>query len=427
MFNDIKSWSNDLTMIESIGFGLVSTLTVYLLIYIFWRYIFVRAANKTQNRNDLEIVNFLSPFVHYVVILAGLYVTFQYSLDSYITAQKIISSTILIIVLIIVAITTNRAIDRNLPRVFATLDEKKDAGLARSASLISTVSKILVWLTVVLITLTQFDIEITAAVASLTVFSLVIGMALQESASNMIITGQLILDSPYDIGEKIEINGQVGIVTEIGVLSTKIKTPADKLMVIPNRVMASSTIINFARGGTIDNPSRVNLRIDVNVGYDESPEHVKNVIRDILSKNSEIMQDDKPLILLTDMLDSSLCFRINTYVDNYNNELVVRDQILTAIIRRFKEEGIEIPYPHLKVLKDNADVGNDSKKQARVDKAIVSETRFAKRLIEERHETQSEIDEKRKRLAQDNVTPDETTQLQSEILELESKLSIDED
>ena len=105
----------------------------------------------------------------------------------------------------------------------------------------------------------------------------------------------------------------------------------------------------------------------------------------------------------------------------------MRDQILTAIIRRFKEEGIEIPYPHLKVLKDNADVGNDSKKQARVDKAIVSETRFAKRLIEERHETQSEIDEKRKRLAQDNVTPDETTQLQSEILELESKLSIDED
>ena len=198
-------------------------------------------------------------------------------------------------------------------------------------------------------------------------------------------------------------------------------------MVIPNRVMASSTIINFARGGTIDNPSRVNLRIDVNVGYDESPEHVKNVIRDILSKNSEIMQDDKPLILLTDMLDSSLCFRINTYVDNYNNELVVRDQILTAIIRRFKEEGIEIPYPHLKVLKDSADAGNDSKKQARVDKAIVSETRFAKRLIEERHEIQAQIDEKRKHLAQDDVTPEETTQLQSEILELESKLSIDED
>ena len=198
-------------------------------------------------------------------------------------------------------------------------------------------------------------------------------------------------------------------------------------MVIPNRVMASSTIINFARGGTIDNPSRVNLRIDVNVGYDESPEHVKNVIRDILSKNSEIMQDDKPLILLTDMLDSSLCFRINTYVDNYNNELVVRDQILTAIIRRFKEEGIEIPYPHLKVLKDSADAGNDSKKQARVDKAIVSETRFAKRLIEERHEIQAQIEEKRKHLAQDDVTPEETTQLQSEILELESKLSIDED
>ena len=132
----------------------------------------------------------------------GLYLTFQYSLKQYATLQKAFTSVILILVIIILAITTNRAIDRNLPRVFATLDEKKDIGLSRSTNLISSITKVLVWLTVILVTLTQFDIEITAAVASLTVFSLVIGMALQESASNMIISGQLILDSPYDIGEK---------------------------------------------------------------------------------------------------------------------------------------------------------------------------------------------------------------------------------
>ena len=426
MLDDFKTWSEELTLFESLGLGLFVTLSAYLLIYVVWRLIFVRTAKKTQDRNDLEIVAFLKPIIHYVVILVGLYLTFQYSLKQYATLQKAFTSVILILVIIILAITTNRAIDRNLPRVFATLDEKKDIGLSRSTNLISSITKVLVWLTVILVTLTQFDIEITAAVASLTVFSLVIGMALQESASNMIISGQLILDSPYDIGEKIEINGQIGVVTEIGVLSTKIKTPGEQLMVIPNRVMALSTIINFARGGSKENPSRVNLRIDINVGYDESPEHVKDVIRDILLQNSEVLQDPKPLILLTDMLDSSLRFRINTHVDNYQNEWVVRDQILTGIIRRFKQEGIEIPYPHLKVLKEDSKQ-EDSKKQARIKKAVVSETKLAKRLIEERNEIQSQIDEKRTLLSQDEITADEITELQSQILELESNLFIDED
>ena len=202
MLNDFKTWSEELTLFESLGLGLFVTLSAYLLIYVVWRLIFVRTAKKTQDRNDLEIVAFLKPIIHYVVILVGLYLTFQYSLKQYATLQKAFTSVILILVIIILAITTNRAIDRNLPRVFATLDEKKDIGLSRSTNLISSITKVLVWLTVILVTLTQFDIEITAAVASLTVFSLVIGMALQESASNMIISGQLILDSPYDIGEK---------------------------------------------------------------------------------------------------------------------------------------------------------------------------------------------------------------------------------
>jgi len=426
MLSDFRSWFEELTMFESLGLGLFLTLAAYLLIYVFWRLIFVRTAKKTQNRNDLEIVDFLKPIIHYVVILVGLYMTFQYSLKPYASLQKAVTSIILILVIIILAITINKAIDRNLPRVFATLDEKKEIGLSRSTNLISSVTKVLVWLTVILVTLTQFDIEITAAVASLTVFSLVIGMALQESASNMIISGQLILDSPYDIGEKIEINGQIGVVTEIGVLSTKIKTPREQLMVIPNRLMASSTIINFARGGSKENPSRVNLRIDLNVGYDESPEHVKDVIRDILLQNSEVLQNPKPQILLTDMLDSSLCFRVNTYVDNYQNEWIVRDQILTGLIRRFQQEGIEIPYPHLKILKEDSKQ-EDSRKQARIKKAVASETKLSKKLIEENNEIQSQIDERRIRLSQDGITAEEKEQLQSEILQLESKLVIHED
>ena len=196
-----------------------------------------------------------------------------------------------------------------------------------------------IWLTSFLLLLTLFDIEITAAVASLTVFSLVIGMALQESASNMIISGQLMLDSPYDIGDKIEVNGRIGVVTDIGVLSTKVRTPGEQLMVIPNKIMATSTITNFARGVSRA-PRTSQSSIDIGVGYNESPEHVKNVIREILQENDEVVDEPKPLILLTDLLDSALLFEVNTHVNNYQNEWIVRDQILSEIIRRFRQEKL---------------------------------------------------------------------------------------
>jgi small-conductance mechanosensitive channel len=317
-------------------------------------------------------------------------------------------------------------LDKNLPKIFATLDEKKEIGLSRSTNLISSVSKLIIWLTAFLLLLTLFDIEITAAVASLTVFSLVIGMALQESASNMIISGQLMLDSPYDIGDKIEINGRIGVVTDIGVLSTKVRTPGEQLMVIPNKIMATSTITNFARGGSKEYPERVNLRIDIGVGYNESPEHVKNVIREILQENDKIVDEPTPLILLTDLLDSALSFRVNTHVINYQDEMIVRDQILIEIIRRFREERIEIPFPHLQVLRETDDIDSDKKKLARVKKAEKEEAKISENLILERNAIQEKIE-----IARDSITdeedPEKVTELQEEIIELESKLFIDED
>jgi len=198
-------------------------------------------------------------------------------------------------------------------------------------------------------------------------------------------------------------------------------------MVIPNKTMASSTITNFARGGSAEHPARVNLRIDVGVGYDESPEHVKNVIRDILAENDEVMKEPKPLILLTDMLDSALLFRINTFVDNYQNEWVVRDQILTAIIHRFAEEGIEIPYPHMKILKEEQSAPADRKKLERIKKAERDEAVISEQLIHERNEIKFDIDELRSKIADDSLSAIEIEHAQQQILKLESKLFINED
>ena len=425
MSNILEEKFSELTQSEMLIVGIAFTLFCYLLIFFLWTRI-VRYANHTGNLNDIEAISFLKPFVHMGTLLTGLYFTIKYAFPNEPTYLENTSKFIFIVAILTTALSLTRSIDRNLPKIFATLDERKEIGLSRSTNLISSVSKVIIWLTSFLLLLTLFDIEITAAVASLTVFSLVIGMALQESASNMIISGQLMLDSPYDIGDKIEINGRIGVVTDIGVLSTKVRTPGEQLMVIPNKIMATSTITNFARGGSKEHPERVNLRIDIGVGYNESPEHVKNVIREILQENDEVVDEPKPVILLTDLLDSSLSFRVNTYVNNYQNELIVRDQILSEIIRRFRQEKIEIPFPHLQVLRETDNVDGDKKKLARVKKAEKEEAKISEDIIVERNAIQEKIE-----IARDSLTkeedPEKVTELQDEIIELESKLFIDED
>ncbi len=426
MSNALDEKFAELNQSEILLVGIASTLLVYLLIYLIWKRI-VRYAGDTGNLNDIEAISFLKPFVHIGPLLSGLYFTIKYAFPDDPKYLETTSKFIFIVAIITTALSLTRSLDRNLPKIFATIDERKEIGLSRSTNLISSVSKIIIWLTALLLLLTLFDIEITAAVASLTVFSLVIGMALQESASNMIISGQLMLDSPYDIGDKIEVNGRIGVVTEIGVLSTKVRTPGEQLMVIPNKIMASSTITNFARGGSKEHPERVNLRIDIGVGYNESPEHVKNVIRDILQNNDEVLNEPKPLILLTDLLDSSLSFRVNTHVTNYQNEYIVRDQILSEMIRRFRDEGIEIPFPHLKVIRETDDVNEDKKKLARVKKAEKEEAKISEDLIMERNANLEEIEITREQLSEDDIEPEKATELQERLIELESELFIGED
>ena len=106
--------------------------------------------------------------------------------------------------------------------------------------------------------------------------------------------------------------------------------------------------------------------------------------------------------------------------------MIVRDQILSEIIRRFRQEKIEIPFPHLQVLRETDNVDGDKKKLARVKKAEKEEAKISEDIIVERNAIQEKIEIARDSLIKEE-DPEKVTELQDEIIELESKLFIDED
>jgi small-conductance mechanosensitive channel len=239
-----------------------------------------------------------------------------------------------------------------VPLVVENLNKRADMDLGGVESLIFSGLKIAIWVGAAMVVFSQLNIDITGILASATIISLVVGMALKETASNLVSGMMMVMDKPFEVGDKVTVMGVTGKVVDVGIMSTKIKTSQDHQVVIPNKSISGKEVINFAKGGPADTPKRVNLRLNIGVGYDEEPAHVKQMLLDVVRECDYIIDEPPPTALFRDMLDSALLFRLNCWVRDYSDEWVARDWILTRVLERCIDEDIDIPYPHMQLKYD---------------------------------------------------------------------------
>ncbi len=423
-------------VLVGIGFSILGAILVRIMIWGPSKWV----VSKTESDWDDQLMALASPLLNYATFLLGLYITVVWAIDG----DSMIASTMATLMVLILMFLSGRFLSKSasmiLPPTLEKLDEKADLGLSGGTTIIIGLTKVFIWGSAILLILAHLNVDITAALASLTIFSLVIGMAMQESASNFIISAQLMIDKPYEVGDKIQMDLLIGTVVEIGFLSTKIRTGSEHLVIVPNKMMATSIVTNFAKGGPSDAPRRVNLRLDVSVGYDESPPHVKTILREIIEENELIIAEPDPVILFTQMLDSALIFRINCWVSDYGDEWVAKDQIQTEILRRFKEEDIEIPYPHMQLkydaaTEDAAEVKQkkEEERKARADKekrqeeARQKEAEHAAKQAEERAHLRERAEELRKMLESEELEDEERANIGTELMQIESRISGSDD
>ena len=210
---------------------------------------------------------------------------------------------------------------------------------------VSGFSRILVWAFGIYLVLDELKLELTGLLASMAVFSLIAGLALQQTLGNILNSFLLAMDRPFDVGDRIEVDGIEGKVVSTGILSTKVLTWSEELVIIPNNTLVSSTIVNKARGGGDGVPKRLNLLIDVSVAYDEDPPHVKQVLSEVAQSCPYTLDTPISRALLIRLGDYSIDFRLYTWISDYSDEWPARDWIMQTMTDRFREEGIVIPYP----------------------------------------------------------------------------------
>ena len=197
----------------------------------------------------------------------------------------------------------------------------------------------------ILILLTVFaelGFEMSTLLGAAGVMGIAIGFAAQTSLSNLISGIFLIWEHPFEIGDVINIEGITGVVEEIDLLSAKIRKFDNTLVRVPNEDLIKTRLTNITRY-----PIR-RLDIDVGVAYKEDVGKVMEVLRDIAVNHPLCLDEPEPLILFKGFGESSLNFLFGVWFSK-TDFLALRNSIQQEIHQRFKEEGIEIPFPHLTV------------------------------------------------------------------------------
>jgi len=196
----------------------------------------------------------------------------------------------------------------------------------------------LLMIVVFIAAINQLGIQTTSIIAVLGAAGLAIGLALQGSLSNFAAGILIVIYRPYKVGDYIQADNHLGTVDDIQIFSTVLRTPDNKIVVVPNGSIMNGSIVNFSH--------QKERRIDIVIGcsYNDDIDKVKEVLADVLSKDERILKEPKPRIALSELADSSVNFIVRPWVKNAEY-LDVLYSLLEEIKKRFDKEGISIPYP----------------------------------------------------------------------------------
>jgi len=308
-----------------------------------------------------------------------------------------------------------------IPMILDRFTEKSSVTVSGSNPLITFTLRFVIWFGGLYLALTEVGIQLFGVLASLAVFSLIIGLAVQQTLGNIINSFLLAIDRPFEIGDRIEVEGTWGSVVGTGILSTKVLDRDERLVVIPNNTLVQSTIINHARGGGDGIARRISIVIDIGVDYRENTEHVKLTMVNIARKCEYIMDTPEPRVLLSELGDFAKVFRLFAWVHDYSDEQLARDWLLRSIDSKFSDEGINIPYPTSVELSESVYVQAEEARQKAASRRMEREE---KKHLAEREEAKEKLDKIQEELKDVNIDAKKKAELEEEARKLETVINM---
>ena len=209
-------------------------------------------------------------------------------------------------------------------------------------SFVASIVYTLVFALTVLMALSQIGIETTSFIAILGAAGLAVGLALQGSLSNFASGVLIILLRPFKSGDFVEAGGKSGTVKKIEIFSTELRTPDNKVIIVPNSQIMSGAITNVSREST----RRIDLVIGV--GYDADLRQAKEVLKSVLDAETRLLTDPAYTVAVSELGDSSVNFIVRPWV-NSEDYWPTYWSLMENIKIALDDADITIPFPQMDV------------------------------------------------------------------------------
>jgi small-conductance mechanosensitive channel len=309
--------------------------------------IFSRFTNWTSSNLDDVVIAALRPPLYWVVVAIAIQIGFtriEFTSEQF---SDIADDVFFVLFSLLVMVSLWRVIsqvsdwyaEEVAPKTDTTLDEQI-IPFAKRILLILLVA------IVAIIVLGYFEVEISGLVATLGIGSLAIALAAQAALSDTISGFMIMIDQPFRIGDRIEIAelNTWGDVVDIGLRSTRIRTRDNRMVIIPNSVIAKSLVVNHAYPD-------VEYRIQVHIGvaYGTDLEYARETIVNAVRQVEGVLPHHPVEALFLEFGDSALIFRVRWWIETYVDTRRMFDKVNTAVYYALEQANIEVPPPQIEV------------------------------------------------------------------------------
>ena len=212
--------------------------------------------------------------------------------------------------------------------------------------LLTRFSGFIILATAIIIALDLLGVNVMPFIAGAGVAGVAIGFAAKDTLSNLIAGILLIIDRPFEVGDRIEVwsapagTATWGDVIDIGLRATKIKTTDNIVIIIPNNEIMLRDIINYT---TIT--EKIRVRINIGIAYDADMQKAKDIILRVADTAAWVAKQPPPVVVVKNFGDSSVDLQLRVWIDDARKRIHTISYITDRVKTVFDEQGIEIPYP----------------------------------------------------------------------------------
>lgn len=299
-----------------------------------------KLAGKTYTRaDDIAIETIRHPSIFWAIAI-GLYIAIGTSEFAPKFVQYGLSA---LYVLIIISVTIAAA--NITQKLFQNYLERSSVDLP-STGLSRTVIRAVIFAIGFLIILNSLGISITPILTALGVGGLAVALALQDTLSNLFAGIHILAEKPIRVGDYIRLNtGEEGHVIDVGWRTTRIRELSNNSIIIPNSVIAKSTIKNFYLP-----EKKISFGLKIGVAYGSDIDRVEQVLLEeanaAIGSISGLLNDPPPFVrFIPGFGESSLDFTLSFQVSEFTDQFLIQHELRKRIYKRFMKEGIEMPSP----------------------------------------------------------------------------------